>query len=120
MHLNLTLPGFGGSKKKKSKGGRVINKSPKDPQKDAEDVWSKSVSPNTANRALYDQHTKGQSSRTQQAYGEYKGQDIPDASTDLRKTTGQGSTWNKSKDHGGGAWSSWGKVTLALKKLTGN
>lgn len=116
MRIDLTLPGR--SSKRKASRGKIVNKTKKDPQKDAEDLWEKTVSANTADTSLYRQHTRSGTQRTQQAYGDYKGGDIVDPDRTVSTTQAPSRPTNTNFDRSSGMFS-FGKITRALKALTG-
>ena len=123
MRLNLTVPGFGGGgKKKKPEKGKIINKDPVDektPEEEAEDIFNKTVNPNTANTALYRQHTAGQS-RTQARTMTGARDTVKDPTTGeaINRSSSTG-VYRDSSSGGVHKRSRLGMVARALKRLTG-
>lgn len=121
MPLNLTVPGFGGGgRREPAPTGRIINETPpKTAKQEAEEVFKKSVSPNTANTSLYYQYTGGGRSRTQQRTMTDASKtfvDAPAASTTKAdpktRTSSRSDTWDWGRSKLGG-------IARALKALTG-
>jgi hypothetical protein len=137
MRFNLTLPGFGGSKKKKpankgghsKDGGTVLNKDPKDeqtPEEKAEEIWQKSVNPNTADTSLYQRYTAGTGGRTTRTQQNTISGATNSTTLKKRPTTGDplGNTRKRRgvyQDSKGGVnrRSFLGSFSRALKSLTG-